>query len=30
MAFFADVKWKDIAVAVVLVFVLLMVLGRRG
>lgn len=30
MAFFADVKWKDVAIAVVIVFVLLLVLGRRG
>lgn len=30
MAFFADIKWKDVIVAVVIVFVLLLVLGRRG
>ncbi len=30
MSFFQDVNWKDVAVAVVIVFVLLIVLGRRG
>lgn len=29
-AFFADVNWKDVAIAVVVVFVLLILLGRRG
>lgn len=28
--FFKDVKWKDVALAVLITFVLLMVLGRRG
>lgn len=30
MNFFSDVKWKDVAIAVAIVFVLLLVLGRRG
>ena len=29
MAFFSDIKWKDVMVAVVIVFILLFVLGRR-
>lgn len=30
MGFFQDVKWKDVAVTVVIVFILLIVFGRRG
>lgn len=29
-AFFADVQWKTVAVTVVVMFVLLMLLGRKG
>lgn len=28
--FFADVKWKDVALAVAIVMILLLFLGRRG
>lgn len=30
MEFFKDIQWKTVAAAVVIVFVLLLVLGRRG
>ncbi len=29
LTFFSDVKWKDVAVTIVIVFVLLFILGRR-
>lgn len=29
LAFFSDVKWKDVAISIVIVFALLMILGRR-
>jgi ElaB/YqjD/DUF883 family membrane-anchored ribosome-binding protein len=30
MAFFSDVSWKTVGVAIAIVFVLLLLLGRRG
>lgn len=30
MDWFKDVQWKTVAVAIVLMFVLLLLLGRRG
>ena len=28
--FFSDVNWKDVAISVAVVFILLLFLGRRG
>lgn len=30
MSFFQDVNWKDVAIAVAITFILLILLGRRG
>lgn len=30
MEFFKDVQWKTVAVTVIIMFVLLLLLGRRG
>lgn len=30
LAFFADVRWKDVAVTIAIMFILLVLLGRRG